>query len=92
MIKSIDSFMDAYNDVTENFMALYGVYGRKTDREKFAGGVFSEKVHYIMANGKVLEGCPFHHDGQNFAKAYDVKFLDENGKEQYVWQNHVSKG
>ncbi len=79
--------MKAYNDVTENFMALYGVYGRKTDREKFAGGVFSEKVHYIMQNGKVLEGCPFHHDGQNFAKAYDVKFLDENGKEQYVWQN-----
>jgi prolyl-tRNA synthetase len=79
--------MDAYNDVTENYMGLYGVYGRKTDREKFAGGVFSEKVHYIMANGKVLEGCPFHHDGQNFAKAYDIKFLDENGKEQYGWQN-----
>lgn len=81
------SVMKAYNDVTENFMALYGVYGRKTDSEKFAGGVFSEKVHYIMANGKVLEGCPFHHDGQNFAKAYDIKFLDESGKEQYGWQN-----
>ncbi len=79
--------IDAYNDVTEKYMALYGVYGRKTDREKFAGGVFSEKVHYIMANGKVLEGCPFHHDGQNFAKVYDIKFLDENGKEQYGWQN-----
>jgi prolyl-tRNA synthetase len=79
--------MDAYNDVTENYMALYGVYGRKTDSEKFAGGVFSEKVHYIMANGKALEGCPFHHDGQNFAKAYDIKFLDKDGKEQYGWQN-----
>lgn len=40
-----------------------------------------------MQNGKVLEGVPFHHDGQNFAKAYDIKFLDENGKEQYGWQN-----
>lgn len=79
--------MDAYNDVTENYMALYGVYGRKTDREKFAGGVFSEKVHYIMANGKALEGCPFHHDGQNFAKAYDIKFLDKDEKVQYGWQN-----
>jgi prolyl-tRNA synthetase len=79
--------MKAYDDVTQNFMALYGVYGRKTDREKFAGAVFSEKIHYVMQNGKVLEGVPFHHDGQNFAKAYDIKFLDENGKEQYGWQN-----
>lgn len=79
--------IDVYKDVTENFMALYGVYGRKTEREKFAGAVFSEKIHYIMQNGKALEGVPFHHDGQNFAKSYDVKFLDENGKDQYVWQN-----
>ena len=86
-IKEGKQVMKAYNDVTENYMALYGVYGRKTDREKFAGGVFSEKVHYIMQNGKVLEGCPFHHDGQNFAKAYDIKFLDESGKEKFGWQN-----
>jgi len=79
--------IDAYNDVTENIMALYGLYGRKTESEKFAGAVFSEKVHYIMANGKVLEGCPFHHDGQNFAKAYDIQFLDKDGKKQYGWQN-----
>jgi prolyl-tRNA synthetase len=79
--------MKAYNDLTENYMALYGVYGRKTNNEKFAGGVFSEKVHYIMQNGKCLEGCPFHHDGQNFARAYDIQFLDEYGKEQYGWQN-----
>jgi len=79
--------MTAYEDVTENLMALYGVYGRKTEGEKFAGAVFSEKVHYIMANGKVLEGCPFHHDGQNFAKAYDIQFLDKSGEKQYGWQN-----
>lgn len=79
--------MGAYNQVTENLMALYGIYGRKTDSEKFAGAVFSEKVHYIMANGKVLEGCPFHHDGQNFAKAYDIQFLNKDGKKEYGWQN-----
>ena len=79
--------INAYNDVTENIMALHGLYGRKTESEKFAGAVFSEKVHYIMANGKVLEGCPFHHDGQNFAKAYDIQFLDKDGKKQYGWQN-----
>lgn len=86
-LKEGKQVMNAYNDLTENYMALYGVYGRKTDREKFAGGVFSEKVHYIMQNGKCLEGCPFHHDGQNFAKACDIKFLDKDGKEQYGWQN-----
>lgn len=79
--------LEAYNDVTENLMALYGVRGRKTENEKFAGAVFSEKIHYIMQNGKCLEGCPFHFDGQNFAKAYDIKFLDKDGKEQYVYQN-----
>lgn len=79
--------MKAYNEVTEGLMALYGVYGRKTEKEKFAGADFSEKVHYVLPNGKALEGVPFHSDGQNFAKAYDIKYLDENGKEQYVWQN-----
>lgn len=86
-LKEGDMVLDAYNDVTENLMALYGVRGRKTENEKFAGGVFSEKIHYIMQNGKCLEGCPFHFDGQNFAKAYDIKFLDKDGKEQYVYQN-----
>lgn len=79
--------MAAYNEVTENIMALYGMYGRKTEKEKFAGAVFSEKIHYILPNGKAIEGCPFHHDGQNFAKAYDIKFIDKNEKESYVWQN-----
>jgi prolyl-tRNA synthetase len=86
-IKEGKDVIKAYDDVTENYMALYGVYGRKTEREKFAGAVFSEKVHYIMQNGKCLEGCPFHHDGQNFARAYDIKFLDKDGKEEYGWQN-----
>jgi len=77
----------AYKDICENYMALYGMYGRKTEKEKFAGAVFSKKLHYIMPNGKSIEGPCFHHDGQKFAKAYSIKFLDENGKEQYAWQN-----
>jgi len=79
--------IDAYIDVVENIMALYGKYGRKTEREKFAGGVFSEKLHYVMPNGKVAEGPCFHHDGQNFAKAYDIKFIDKDKTEKYAWQN-----
>ena len=76
-----------YEKVVEEFMALPGIYGRKTEKEKFAGAVFSEKLHYYLPNGRVIEGPCFHHDGQNFAKAYDIKFKIESGKENLVWQN-----
>jgi prolyl-tRNA synthetase len=81
------SIMSVYKEICEDYLALYGVFGRKTEREKFSGGVASWKFHYIMPNGKCAEGSPFHFDGQNFAKAYGVKFLDKDGKEQYAWQN-----
>jgi prolyl-tRNA synthetase len=76
-----------YEKVVEELMALPGIYGRKTQKEKFAGAVFSEKLHYMLPNSRVIEGPCFHHDGQNFAKAYDIKFLDKEGKEKYAWQN-----
>lgn len=79
--------LDVYSDVCENYMALYGVIGKKTENEKFAGGVASWKIHYILPNGRVIEGPCFHHDGQNFSKAYEIKFLDEDGKEKFAWQN-----
>jgi len=77
----------AYDDVCQNYLALYGMIGKKTDKEKFAGGVESWKIHYIIPTGRVIEGPCFHYDGQNFAKAYDIKFLNPEGKEQYAYQN-----
>jgi prolyl-tRNA synthetase len=82
-----EGILKSYQEVCEGFLALYGMTGRKTDKEKFAGAVFSEKIHYIMPNGKAIEGPCFHHDGQNFAKAYGIKFLDKNGKDDFAWQN-----
>ncbi len=79
--------MKAYNKITKNLMALPGIYGRKTEKEKFAGAVFSEKMHHIIPGGKVIEGTCFHYDGQNFAKAYNIKFKDKNEKENYAYQN-----
>jgi len=79
--------MKIYQEVCEEFLGLYGVLGRKTEKEKFAGAVFSEKIHYVMPNGKAIEGPAFHHDGQNFARAYDIKFLNKKGKEELAWQN-----
>ncbi|MEM4605624.1 MAG: proline--tRNA ligase [Candidatus Pacearchaeota archaeon] len=86
-LKEGKEIIEAYNDLCGKFLALYGVIGRKTEKEKFAGGVSSWKIHFILLNGKCAEGPCFHYDGQNFAKAYDIKFLDRNGKEQYVYQN-----
>jgi len=85
--KEAKMILDAYKDVCENHMALYGVVGRKTEKEKFAGAVYTEKIHYAMPNGRVIEGPAFHHDGQNFAKAYDIKFLDKNENEVFAYQN-----
>ena len=79
--------MKAYDKITKDFMAVPSIYGRKTDSEKFAGGVFSEKNHTYLSNGRVLEGTCFHHDGQNFSKAYGIKFQDKDGKEDFAWQN-----
>ncbi|VVB82304.1 Proline--tRNA ligase [uncultured archaeon] len=76
-----------YEKVVGEFMALPGIYGRKTEKEKFAGAIFSEKIHYLIPNGRVIEGPCFHHDGQNFAKSYNIKFLNQKGKEEYAWQN-----
>ncbi|MEJ2267617.1 MAG: proline--tRNA ligase [Nanoarchaeota archaeon] len=86
-IEERDKIKKVYERICENFMALPGIYGRKTEKEKFAGAIFSEKIHYALPNGRIIEGPCFHHDGQNFAKAYEIKFLDKNEKEEYVWQN-----
>jgi prolyl-tRNA synthetase len=79
--------MEAYKDVCENYLALYSVEGRKTDKEKFAGAVYTNKLHHVMPNGKAIEGCAFHHDGQKFAKAYNITFLDEKEMKCYAYQN-----
>ncbi len=79
--------LNAYADVCENHLALYGLAGKKTQKEKFAGGVSSTKLHYILPNGRVIEGPCFHYDGQNFSRVYDIKFLDKDEREQFAFQN-----
>lgn len=86
-IKHGKDVIKAYNKVTEKLMCLPGIYGRKTEKEKFAGAVFTEKTHHYVEGGKIIEGTCFHYDGQNFAKAYDIKFKDKNEKDVYVYQN-----
>jgi prolyl-tRNA synthetase len=76
-----------YKDVCENYMALPSLIGRKSDKEKFAGAEYTVSMEFMMPNKKGIQGPDFHHDGQNFAKPFDIKFKDNKGENQYVWQN-----
>jgi len=81
------AILTIYSNFLKNYMALPYLEGRKTDKEKFAGAKYTDSLELYLPNGKAIQGPDFHHDGQNFAKAYDIKFLDKNEKKQYAWQN-----
>jgi prolyl-tRNA synthetase len=82
-----DEIIGIYNEVCENYLGIPSLIGRKSEKEKFAGAEYTISLEFYMPNGKAIQGPDFHHDGQKFAKAYDIKFLNEKGKEEYVWQN-----
>lgn len=85
--EEIKLILGIYQEVCEEFLALYGLSGRKTDKEKFAGAEYTCSLEYILPNGRCVQGPDAHFDGQNFAKAYNIKFIDKDGKEKLVWQN-----
>ncbi|MBU2566425.1 proline--tRNA ligase [Patescibacteria group bacterium] len=78
--------LDVYKDFAEEIMALPVITGRKSDSEKFAGAVRTYCIEAMMQDGKALQSGTSHMLGQNFAKAFDVKFLDADGEEKYGWQ------
>jgi len=75
-----------YVDLIENYMAIPIIAGKKTDKEKFAGADYTTTVEAFMQDGKALQMGTSHLLGQNFAKVFDIKFLDKDEKEKYVWQ------
>jgi prolyl-tRNA synthetase len=85
--KEAIDILNMYNDICSEYLALPGIKGRKTEKEKFAGAEYTMSIEYFLPTGKAVQGPDSHHDGQNFAKAFDIKFLDKGEKEQYVWQN-----
>jgi len=78
--------LQIYSNFLKDYMALPGLIGKKSDKEKFAGALASYSIELILPNKKAIQGPDFHDDGQNFAKAYNIKFLDKQGKEQLVYQ------
>ena len=76
---------EVYRDVVEGFMAIPVVKGYKTPSERFAGADETYTIEALMQDGKALQAGTSHFLGQNFAKAFDVKFTTNEGKQEYVW-------
>jgi prolyl-tRNA synthetase len=76
-----------YADIYEELLAMPVEKGLKSAKEKFAGADYSTTVEPLAPDGKVIQGGTSHMLGQNFAKAFDITFLDKNQKKQHVWQN-----
>ncbi|WP_434036813.1 proline--tRNA ligase [Formosa sp. 4Alg 33] len=76
---------NVYSNFAENFMAIPVIKGLKTESERFAGAVETYCIEALMQDGKALQAGTSHFLGQNFAKAFDVKFTSKEGKQDHVW-------
>lgn len=77
--------LNIYTDFAFNEAAVPVIPGRKSETEKFAGAVRSYTIEGMMGDGKALQAGTSHNLGQNFAKAFDIQYLDENNTQQYCW-------
>uniref|UniRef100_A0A9J8AQG3 Bifunctional glutamate/proline--tRNA ligase n=1 Tax=Cyprinus carpio carpio TaxID=630221 RepID=A0A9J8AQG3_CYPCA len=89
-VEEVLQILDLYARVYEELMAIPVVKGRKTEKEKFAGGDYTTTVEaYISASGRAIQGATSHHLGQNFSKMFDIVFEDPKkpGEKQLAYQN-----
>jgi len=84
-LEEAKKMLDVYTDFAENWMAVPVIKGVKTENERFAGAVETFCIEALMQDGKALQAGTSHFLGQNFAKAFDVKFASKEGKLDYVW-------
>lgn len=84
-IEESEKMMNVYADFAQNFMAIPVVKGLKTETERFAGAEETYCIEALMQDGKALQAGTSHFLGQNFAKAFDVKFANAEGKQEFVW-------
>ncbi len=84
-IKEAELMQSVYAEFAENFMAVPVIKGTKTESERFAGALETYTIEALMQDGKALQAGTSHFLGQNFAKAFDVKFATKEGKQEHVW-------
>lgn len=84
-VEETKKMLDVYADFAENWMAVPVIKGVKTANERFAGALDTYCIEALMQDGKALQAGTSHFLGQNFAKAFDVKFATKEGNQDYVW-------
>lgn len=80
------NMLDLYESFLRDYMAIPVVKGMKSESEKFAGALYTYTCEAMMQDGKALQICTSHNLGDHFAKAFDIKFVDEQSTSQYAWQ------
>ncbi len=85
--KEVREILDMYTCILKDCLALPGLPGKKTELEKFAGAEYTTTIELILPNGRGIQGPDSHHLGQNFAKVFNIRFVDRDEKEKLVWQN-----
>lgn len=84
-VEETEKMLEVYADFAENFMAIPVIKGIKSASERFAGADETYCIEALMQDGKALQAGTSHFLGQNFAKAFDVKFTNREGKLEYAW-------
>jgi prolyl-tRNA synthetase len=84
-VEETEKMLKVYAEFAEKYLALPVIKGRKTESERFAGALDTLCIEALMQDGKALQAGTSHFLGQNFAKAFDVKFASKEGKDEYVW-------
>ncbi len=84
-IEETERMLNVYAEFTEKFMAMPVIKGKKTANERFAGAIDTYCIEAMMQDGQALQAGTSHFLGQNFAKAFDVKFSNKEGKEEFVY-------
>ncbi|MFV0346081.1 MAG: proline--tRNA ligase [Bacteroidales bacterium] len=84
-VEETEKMLNVYAEFAEKYMGMPVVKGIKTESERFAGAVETLCIEALMQDGKALQAGTSHFLGQNFAKAFDVKFANKEGKEDHVW-------
>ena len=84
-IEETKTMIDVYAKFAEEFMAMPVIIGTKSEQERFAGAIETYTIEALMQDGKALQSGTSHFLGQNFAKAFDVKYVNSKGNQEYVW-------
>jgi len=84
-IEEAERMINVYADFAQNYMGIPVIIGRKSESERFAGAIDTYCIEALMQDGKALQAGTSHFLGQNFAKAFDVKYAHKDGMLEYVW-------